>query len=94
MEPPCLLLVAKVPTGRFRLPGRRDVLNGVQPVLTLDTLKLQNCAECEREMLGESFAHTPEFLLPKEFRGSPRCGGRIYGRPICTGCLETLGNED
>jgi hypothetical protein len=60
----------------------------VSRTLTPDDLLYANCADCNREILGDSplnLAIAARFFTPAEM--PPRVAGRVLGRPYCGPCL-------
>lgn len=51
-----------------------------------ETLRLVNCANCNRELLGESERWRSYRKDAAEF--PPPIGGHVKGRPYCFGCME------
>ena len=55
----------------------------------LQDVKLCNCAECNRELLG---INQPDNVLPLVLdlaKSTPLVAGRIKGRPYCLTCLDS-----
>jgi hypothetical protein len=50
-----------------------------------EDVKLCNCAECGRPMLGRSMIGQP---LPQCFDGHLWCGGYLDSRPYCEDCIK------
>lgn len=63
------------------------------PYIEYEDVKLVNCAECRREILGETMvnlvAQYGREVLPGRVRGMPYIEGRIQGRPYCGDCLRS-----
>lgn len=58
--------------------------------MMIATLKFCNCAGCDKEILGDSFARWYEGAAPNIKKDFPNgaVAARIKGRPYCSKCVE------
>ncbi len=51
-------------------------------------LRFCNCAQCGRELVGESCRGAWASMSERQRKAMPIVRGRIHGRPYCDECLE------